>query len=85
MTNIATVTSGFEQIGDTCFLIRLVDLNRGTTSYRISAEPGHANMSREARVDGWLGTTNDIAAYAEGRVVLTGWIGDEGRVRFQRV
>lgn len=84
-STIATVATGCEQIGDTCYLVRLEDLNRGTTSYRVSAEPGRTNMSHEPRESGWLGTTNDVAAYAEGKCVLTAWVGEEGRVRFRRV
>lgn len=32
----------------------------------ITTEPGRTNMSNEVRVDGWLGTSNDWAAYAHG-------------------
>jgi len=35
-------------------------------TYQITTEPGHTNMSHEVRVDGWLGTSNDWAAYAHG-------------------
>lgn len=33
---------------------------------QITTEPGRTNMSNEVRVDGWLGTSNDWAAYAHG-------------------
>lgn len=82
--NIAAVTSGYEQIGDECYLTRRVDLNNNTTSYHVSRAPGRTNMTHEQREDGWLGTTNNVAVYAEGRVILTAWVGDEGKVRFRR-
>lgn len=82
---IAKVAKGNEQLGDTCYLVRLEDLNKGTTSYRVGSEPPRTNMSHAPLDFGWLGTTNNIAAYAEGKCILTGWVGDEGRVRFRRV
>ena len=33
---------------------------------RISTEPGRTNQSREVRLEGWLGTTNDTAEFAHG-------------------
>lgn len=82
---IAWTTSGFEQIGDTCYLTRRVNTLTGKTTYHVHANPGTTNLSREPRESGWLGTTNDVASYAEGKVVLTAWVGDEGRVRFRRL
>ena len=35
-------------------------------SITIQNEPGRANMSHEIQLDGWLGTSNDYAAYAHG-------------------
>jgi hypothetical protein len=39
---------------------------RNGESVAITTEPGKTNMSHEIRLDGWLGTTNDIAYYAHG-------------------
>lgn len=36
------------------------------TTYVIQTRPGVTNMSSEPKIDGWLGTTDDIAQYAEG-------------------
>jgi hypothetical protein len=42
--------------------------NDGEDHHRmfIQTEPGQTNMSREVRVDGWLGTTNNIREHAHG-------------------
>jgi hypothetical protein len=41
---------------------------QGPDMYSLSSEPGRTNMSREPRLHGWLGTTNNTARYAEGCV-----------------
>jgi hypothetical protein len=45
-------------------------IRSGGDSYYLSRRPGRTNMSHEPKVHGWLGTTNDIAAYAQGAVEL---------------
>ena len=39
-----------------------IDFNR----YQITTEPTHTNLSGEIRLDGWLGTSNDVSRYAHG-------------------
>jgi len=36
------------------------------TTYRISTIPGRTNQSGEVVTNGWLGTTGDVAEYADG-------------------
>jgi hypothetical protein len=36
------------------------------TRITIMTAPGRTNMSNEARLTGWLGTTNDFSCYAHG-------------------
>jgi hypothetical protein len=38
---------------------------RGDDSYILSRTPGRTNKSHEEMHSGWLGTTNDVAFYAE--------------------
>lgn len=85
-SRIAMVGTGFEQIGETVYLTRRVDLRTSATSYHVSTEPPRTNMSREVSVHGWCGTTNDVAVYGEGRAILTKWASSgDGRVHFRRV
>lgn len=42
------------------------DQNADADEVRIQTEPGRTNLSHEERTEGWLGTTNDWAAYARG-------------------
>jgi hypothetical protein len=46
----------------------------------IRSVPGVTNMSRQARIDGWLGTSGDIAKYARGEYATL----DEARAEANR-
>jgi hypothetical protein len=52
--------------GMTGFLIYRHDESNSVHSRYISAVPARTNRSREAKLHGWCGTTNNIAIYAEG-------------------
>lgn len=42
------------------------DDNKNSHTYWVSTEPGITNMSRQVKLEGWLGTTNDVTEYAHG-------------------
>jgi hypothetical protein len=50
------------------YYLILVSPERGEDHYQLRTEPGRTNMSHEPRLHGWLGTTNNVARYAEGCV-----------------
>lgn len=55
-------------IGDTVYLIATDDLNTSAPEQLWAQHmPGRTNQSREVRVNGWLGTTNNIHRSARGR------------------
>lgn len=41
-------------------------IHKGWERRRFDSQPGRTNMSHEIRLDGWLGTTNDIEHTAAG-------------------
>jgi hypothetical protein len=47
------------------YLLRRSPTLRGDDSYHLSETPGRTNQSHEEEHEGWLGTTNDVAWYAE--------------------
>lgn len=46
--------------------VKVQDMGPTDDYYVIQTTPGRTNSSREERVEGWLGQTNDWSAYAEG-------------------
>ncbi|MDE3023347.1 MAG: hypothetical protein KGI54_16110 [Pseudomonadota bacterium] len=72
-------------IGDTAYLIRYENLNTGATEFRVQVNEPVTNMSREVRLEGWLGTTNNVSAYAMGVVELTKWGAKPDEVHFKAV
>lgn len=50
---------------------------QGDDSYHLRREPGRTNSSHETRLHGWLGTTNNVAWYAEGCVRVN----EDGRIK----
>lgn len=68
--------------GDYFLLLRSHTL-RDDEYYVLSENPGLTNMSREERLSGWLGTTNDVALYAEGAVRV--YEDKLGRVRIKKI
>ena len=73
------------RIGDTVYLVRRENLNNGIIEYCVQAEAPITNMSREQRSDGWLGTTNNVALYAMGKVIVTKWGAKNDEVHFRAV
>ena len=62
------------------FLVRVVNENNGgAESMHLYEHPARTNQSHEECIDGWLGTTNNVARYAEGAVEVSGDIGKNGR------
>ena len=60
------------EIGDLLFLIEIINFNRGgTVAWHGTASPGRTNISREAKIRGWLGETNNVTSYAHGAVIVT--------------
>ncbi len=49
------------------YLLRRVP-EQGSPRYVLRTEPGRKNMSNAICTDGWLGTTNNVAWYADGAV-----------------
>lgn len=64
------------------FLIKVCP-ERGDDHYILSHEPGRTNQSHEERTDGWLGTTDNVARYAEGAIRVT--VDKVGRRRVSRI
>ena len=64
------IGDGYEgeyQIGQIGFLLRSVNYNNGCVErYSLADRPGITNQSHEPRLRGWLGTTCNVALYAEG-------------------
>ena len=60
------------KIGDLLFLIEIIDFNKGgTVTWHGTAAPGRTNISREAKIRGWLGETDNVSSYAHGAVIVT--------------
>lgn len=53
-------------VGDVGFLIRKYHATKGWEKFELRDHPGKTNMSLEIKLDGWLGSTNDISATALG-------------------
>jgi hypothetical protein len=66
--------------GDIGFLIRTSDENHGNACrYRLSDHPAHTNQSREPKLNGWCGTTNNVSTTACG-LARVSRIAKNGRV-----
>ncbi len=52
--------------GELAFLVERFNENTGRTTYYLSRRPPHTNRSNEPRLNGWCGTTNNIAKYGRG-------------------
>ena len=65
------------------FLIERCPQGRASI-WSISDRPAHTNRSREPRLRGWCGETNNVSIYARGLVQL-GIATPNGRVRITRL
>lgn len=64
------------QPGQEFYLIEISHLHKGWSRRRFDNHPGRTNMSHEERIDGWLGTTNDIQSMALGHWRIDSVTGD---------
>jgi hypothetical protein len=56
------------KVGDVLYLVTVDDLNNSRPArLTAQADTPRTNMSREVRTHGWLGTTNNVYAFAEGQ------------------
>jgi hypothetical protein len=53
-------------VGDVGFLIEQTHENQGWTRYDFRITPAHTNMSREPKLFGWCGTTNNLSTHGRG-------------------
>lgn len=60
--------SEFAQPGAVAFLIATKRDDAKTEHLYLSDTPAHTNQSREPRLEGWCGTTNNVAKFARGVV-----------------
>lgn len=69
-------------VGDIAYLAEVVDTTRGTTSWHLSKRPLRTNMSREPKLRGWCGETNNRSLNAHGvvRVSAISRAGDRARI-----
>lgn len=58
------------QVGQTVYPIRRIHIHNGEQSVELRTQPGRTNMSHEVRIEGWLGTTDDVEATALGQFVV---------------
>jgi hypothetical protein len=69
--------------GDVGFLISVVS-QTGEGRHVLREHPALTNQSREPRLRGWLGTTNNVARYGQGLARITE-ISLGGRFRVERL
>jgi hypothetical protein len=69
--------------GNIGFLVFVVP-QTGEDHYVLREHPALANQSREPRLTGWLGTTDNVARYGQGLARITK-IARNGRFRIQRL
>lgn len=53
-------------VGDSGFLIERHHTLKGWRRYSLDPLPAHTNQSRQPRLYGWCGTTDDVAVHAHG-------------------
>ena len=57
----------YSPVGTVGFLARVQDQNHGCAEvYTLTQRPRRTNQSHEPRLNGWCGTTNNVAVFAEG-------------------
>jgi hypothetical protein len=52
--------------GQVIYPVQHTNIRTGHESISVDTRPGRTNLSGEERTEGWLGTTNDVAAHALG-------------------
>lgn len=69
-------------VGDAGFLVERSHALQGWRRYSLDSLPAHTNQSRQPRLYGWCGTTNDISVQAHGMAQVVR-IAANGRVLVQ--
>lgn len=69
-------------LGDTAYLVRYKNLMTGEIVFMVQSEPPMTKKTREVRIYGWLGTTNNVSANALGKVRLIKWVEGCDEVHF---
>lgn len=74
--------NGFDVVGQAGFLTEHVA--NGRAWFTLDERPAHTNMSREPRLHGWCGETNNVSLFARGmaRVVR---VAKNGRVQVRAI
>lgn len=72
------------EVGKIGFLTSSYDTSTGREWYRFQFAPGKTNLSGEAKLYGWLGTTNNIDRNAHGLVQIVR-IFANGRAQVRRI
>lgn len=69
-------------VGDSGFLIERSNPVQGWRRYSLESLPAHTNQSRQPRLYGWCGTTDDVSVQALGMAQVQR-IAENGRVLVQ--
>ena len=72
------------KVGKIGFLTSSYDTNTGREWYKFQFAPGKTNLSGEAKLHGWLGTTSNIDRNAHGLVQIVR-IFENGRAQVRRI
>jgi hypothetical protein len=71
--------------GQVYYLVEVLNTMDGYTRWRLSDRPCRTNQSREPRLHGWCGETNNRSVYARGLVRVTAIASDGDRCRIARL
>lgn len=74
---------GMGSPGQVGFIVR--HAKEGGSEWRsLDERPAHTNQSHEPRLEGWCGTTNNVAVYADGVGVIDEYR-DNGRIKVRQL
>jgi hypothetical protein len=70
------------RVGDTCYLVEVLNTSSGRTSWSLNERPLRTNRSLQPRLSGWCGETDNRSRYARGvvRVAQINKAGDRCRI-----
>jgi hypothetical protein len=71
-------------VGTIGFLVETTNTNHGSESYGLYERPCHTNQSREPRLTGWCGETNNVSRTAQGLAKVVR-VANNGRVQIVTV
>lgn len=74
--------AAYETLGDCSYLVEVIHTSSGRTSWHLHERPLRTNQSREPRLWGWCGETDNRSRFARGvvRVVDVNKGGDRCRI-----